>query len=79
MLLEDIESLLEDVLWNYELVNPLVLRAALGSNRFYECPPPHGRRPHAKHRRDTPPHTHCQKGTGRGCRFPETTRGRGLF
>ena len=30
--LYDIESLLEDVLWNYELVNPLVLRAALDSN-----------------------------------------------
>ena len=26
---QDIESLLEDVLWNYELVNPSVLRAAL--------------------------------------------------
>ena len=33
---KDIERLLEDVLWNYELVNLLVvLRAALDSNRFY--------------------------------------------
>ena len=28
---KDIETLLEDVLWNYELVNPYVLRAALDS------------------------------------------------
>ena len=34
-LYKNIESLLEDVLWNYELVNPLVLRAALDSNIFY--------------------------------------------
>ena len=33
--IKDIESLLEDVLWNYELVNPEAMRAALDSNRFY--------------------------------------------
>ena len=33
-LYKDIESLLEDVLWNYELVNPSVLRAALVQYRL---------------------------------------------